>query len=267
MTIEARIPLDDVKYALQSYAKLYNCVHNPLLVYDYKTKIARRTFLSLVLSVVKIFLFTLFIALAAQGSDIAALWIIISVILGISIVLDLFYIQKVSGKRFGRIKFRYPYYIASLVNDLRELHWFRKYFGVKTPAFLLMFGIGKADAHNSIENWGYMVGEDYCNFINAYNDRYSSYREYVNLGQYWSVCGELLQIIRSGRATNVQSALSVMDLRKHRARMESYASEQAEAARSQAAAAWAAASAMDSIADSEERSADYLKEIRDAIND
>ncbi len=266
MTVEDRIPLDEVEYALQSYAKLYNCVHNPLAVYDYKTRIARRTFLSLIFSIIKIALFTVFIVLATKGGNMDFVWIILSIIFGISILLDLFYIQKVSGKRFGKIKFRYPYYITSLVNDIRELHWFRKYFGVKTPAFFLIFGIGKADAHQSIENWGYMVGEEYCNYINAYENKYRSYREYVNLGQYWSVCGELLQIITSGRATSVQSALSVMDTRRHRERVENYQREQAEAAASAAEAAWSEAAAMDAVAVSSAASAKYLKDIRDSIN-
>lgn len=274
MSVEARIPLEDMKYALQSYVSLYNCVHNPLAVYDYKTKIARRTFLSLLLSVIKIVLFSVFISLSSDSGELQAVWIILSIIFGISILLDLVYIQKVSGKRFGKIRLRYPYYIASLINDIRELRWFRKFFGVKTPAFLLMFGIGKSSAHQNIENWGYLVGEDFCNYINAYDEKYRSYREYVDLGQYWGVCDELLEIIQSGRASSIQNALSVMDTRKHRAKMENYAREQAEAARSAAEAAWSEARAMDSVASSmnsvahsASRSADYLRDIRNSLCD
>ena len=192
MTVEDRIPLNEVQYALRCYASLYNCVHSPLKVYDYKTRIARRTLLSLVFSIIKIALFTVFVIMATNTVNdngemgfLWLIWLILSIVFGISIFLDLFYIQKISGKRLGKIKFRYPYYIMSLVNDIRELHWFRKYFGVKAPAFLLIFGIGKADAYQSIKNWGYMIGEDYCNYIRAYDNKYRSFREYVNLGQYW----------------------------------------------------------------------------------
>lgn len=183
--------------------------------------------------------------MATSCSD--TLWlvieIIIAVILGVSILLDLVYWQKRSDKKLRKPRFRYSYYIGCAVNDIRELHYFRKYFGVKTPAFLLVFGFGKAQAHESITNWGYLVGKDYVDYINAYEQQYRNYRDYVDLGLHWGICGELLEIINSGRAVDVQSALSVVDTRKHRERVENYAREQAAAAQSAAEAAWAEAAA------------------------
>lgn len=287
MTIESRVPLDHLKLALACYQRLYNCVHNPLSVYEYKTTIARKTFISLVVSVLKIIIFSMVISFAvkvsASNEDAAQfglfVLVVIAIILGISIVLDFFYWQRVPGKRLKKIRFRYTYYIISFINDVRELSCFRKLFGVSTAAILLPFGFGKMEAQEKIKNWGYMVGEEYMEYINAYNEEYKNYREYVNLDDHWAICGDLLDIINSGRAVDVQGALSVLDTREHRARMEAYAAEQAaaarEAAREQAAAARAAeaaaasaseiATSVSDIAASEANQEYYLRQIRDKL--
>lgn len=249
MTIEARIPLEHTKMALNCYQRLHNCVYNALYVFDYKARICRKTLISLVLSVVKVILFTVFVALIEYNanSDVLAVFVLLAVIFGVSIVLDLVYYQKVAGRRIGKLRLRFPYYISSVANDMRELGWFKKYFGIKTPVLLLVLGGGKAQAHQNIMNWGYLVGEDYCKYIDAYNEQYHNYREYVDLGQYWGCCDELIEILNSGRATSIQGALSVVDTRRHREKMEQYARETAEAARSQAEAAWEAQRTLQSI--------------------
>ncbi len=275
MTIEAKVPLNDVKTALGCYQRLYNCVHNPIYVYDYKTQIAKKTFLSLVFSIIKILIFTVLVAVAATvESDWKFILVLLAIIFAVSILLDLFYWQKVSDKRLGRPRFRYSYYISCFINDIRELSWFKRYFGISTPSFLMIFGVGRYEAHESIKNWGYLVGDDYVKFINAYDDRYKNYRDYVDLGRHWGLCGELLNIINSGRAVDIQGALAVVDTRKHRKKMESYARDQAEAAQRAADAAWATANAAaatadatESIARSEQERNEYLRQIRDKIRE
>jgi hypothetical protein len=123
------------------------------------------------------------------------------------------------------------------VKDVKELGWFREYFDVKANAFGLIFGIGKAEARKQLINWGYMVGEEYVNYINAYDQKYSNYRDYVDLSKHWEICDELLGIINSGRAVDVQGALNVVDTKRHRAKMEQYAREEAQAAVEAASAA------------------------------
>jgi hypothetical protein len=194
------------------------------------------------------------------------LFIVIDIVLGISVLLDFFYFQKVDGRKIRKPRFRYTYYLGCLVNDLRELGWFKKYFNVSTPAFLLMFGKDKALALSNIEDWGYLVGEDYVNYINAYNEKYSDYRDYVNLDKQWNLCGELLEIINSGRAYDVQGALSVIDTRRHRASVEAYAASQAAAAQSAASAAWAAADAEKDIAKNEAEQTKILEQLKNQLS-
>ncbi len=266
MTIEERIPLNETKTVLGCYTNLYRCVHKPIKVYNIKVRTARLTLISVILSIIKIAVLAIFISI---GSNQEISWypfaILIAIILSVSIILDFFYFQKVSGKKLPKVRFRYSYYINCIAHDIYEFSWFKKYFGLKVPAFFLILGIGKSKAIESITNWGYMLGEEYSTYIDEYNKKYRNYREYVNFGQHWSVCYELLEIISSGRACDGQTALNVLDAKKHRQRVERYAEEVAYEARSAAEAAWAEASAYQDIAKSEAEEAEYLRQIRDSL--
>ncbi len=241
MTIEARIPLNELMKALEWYDSLYDEVHDPKIAYKYKMRLAKRTILSVLLNLIAIGLFIASIFLAVNNSTFA----IIPVILGVYILLNFFYLEKIPNKKRRKLRFRLVHYIICIFRDVYEFSIFKKKFGLSTPAFLLIFGVGKKQAFENIEDWGYYNAQEELEKIKGYKKKYSSYRDYVDLGQYWHIADELLGLLESGRAYDMASALAVIDFKKYQERMEELAQNaidraveaEERVARAQAAAA------------------------------
>ncbi len=236
MTIEARVPLDQVKSALSNYSRLYNTITNATNAFTYKKKMARYTLLSLLFTVVKIFLlfYCPTVLKNTDNSFIKLFAIVVLIFCIVTLFFDFFYLQKIAdnGKTKRKLRFRPLYFIKGLICDVIEIEFFKKKFGLKAPAFLLIFGMGNRAAYSKITDWAIGVADAQVFAINNYEDKYKNYRDYVDLWQHFSLCGELLEIINSGRAIGVQEALDVVDVRRHRQRMENMRRQEMEAVKS-----------------------------------
>ncbi len=238
MTIESRIPLKEVRKALNWYDELYWTISNPKRAYVYKVNVARNTILSILFSIVKIGLLIGCICWTVYAFDVhwelTAIPLILSFVFGISIFLDLFYLEKIPEKKLPKLRLRIVHFFFCIAKDIYEFSVFKKRFSLSIPSFLLMLGIGEKKALANIEDWGYYRAQRQLDNISEYKNKYSNYRDYVDLGQHWDVAGELLALLDSGRATDIASALAVRDFKKSREKVERIAQD--EAARVKAAA-------------------------------
>ncbi len=274
MTIEARIPLNDLKNYCRAYRDWYNITGYMQEVYNYKKKNAAGTLLSLVLFFASLVFAAVFIILDIAAETAGLLAIPAFVFIGYA-VGALFYFQEDPRKKSfkKRLRLRPLYFITCLIKDFKDFKKFKAIYKMKKSAVGLIVSFRNDEAYEKIADVACEVCTDKLLYIYAYEQQYKNYREYVSLLDKWYIAGEVLEILNSGRAVDFQSAMKVIDTRRYRDELkrqrEEHLRKRTEAMQKAADAARerdkAEAEANNAAAAAEKEREEFYKQLRNSL--
>ncbi len=224
MTVESRIPINELKTYCLCYSRWYRTTVNMTNTYHYKKSTAQRTLGSILMFLFKVFAGIMIIVLNSV-LDLGGLISLLGLFILLSTVVDLFYLQKDPRSNFlmfkgRRLRFRLPYFIICFVKDYRDFKIFKEVYGIEKSAFSLIASFNNREAYRQISRQACEICIEELLYIQLYKDKYSDYREFVDLDNDWGQSVELYEILSSGRAVDIQKAYAVVDKRRHMERME-----------------------------------------------